>query len=220
MRCGGIVLCGGRSTRMGMPKAALPFGPETMLARVVRLLGQVVEPIVVVAAPGQALDRFPSEVLVARDLRQGCGPLEGIRAGLGAMAGRADAAYVTGCDVPLLAGGFVRRMIELLGEHEIAVPIEGDFFHPLAALYRTSVLPEIESLLAADRLRPAFLFERTDTLAVPVERFRDVDPQLSTLKNLNRPEDYFGALGEIGFDAPPEVTNTLRGHADDSEPEA
>ena len=45
---GGIVLCGGKSTRMGVPKATLPFGPETMLQRVVRLLGTVVSPIVVV----------------------------------------------------------------------------------------------------------------------------------------------------------------------------
>ena len=50
MTVGGIVLCGGRSTRMGVPKATLPFGPETMLQRVVRLLDTVIGPIVVVAA--------------------------------------------------------------------------------------------------------------------------------------------------------------------------
>ena len=50
---GGIVLCGGESRRMGRPKAWLPFGDELMLQRVVRILGEVVNPIVVVAAPGQ-----------------------------------------------------------------------------------------------------------------------------------------------------------------------
>ena len=52
-------LCGGKSTRMGVPKATLPFGPETMLQRVVRLLGTVVSPIVVVAARGQELPELP-----------------------------------------------------------------------------------------------------------------------------------------------------------------
>ena len=59
---GGIVLCGGRSTRMGTSKAMLPFGPETMLQRVVRLLGTVVSPIIVVAAPEQSLPKLPDEV--------------------------------------------------------------------------------------------------------------------------------------------------------------
>lgn len=55
MNAGGIILCGGKSTRMGSPKALLAFGPETMLQRVVRLLVTVISPIVVVAAPQQSL---------------------------------------------------------------------------------------------------------------------------------------------------------------------
>jgi len=68
---GGIVLCGGKSTRMGAPKATLPFGPETMLQRVVRLLGTVVSPIVAVAAREQVLPSLPDHVIVTRDAR-GC----------------------------------------------------------------------------------------------------------------------------------------------------
>ena len=55
MNTGGIILCGGQSTRMGSSKALLPFGAETMLQRVVRLLATVVSPIVVVAAAEQSL---------------------------------------------------------------------------------------------------------------------------------------------------------------------
>ena len=45
MNCGGIILCGGKSSRMGRPKATLPCGPELMLQRVARLLAEAVEPI-------------------------------------------------------------------------------------------------------------------------------------------------------------------------------
>src|SRR5262245_54263717 len=73
----GIVLCGGQSKRMGRPKAWLPFAGELMLPRVVRLLGEVVAPIVVVAAPDQAVPPLPAHVAVVRDEAKGRGPLQG-----------------------------------------------------------------------------------------------------------------------------------------------
>src|SRR5579863_9982051 len=99
MTAGGIVLCGGRSTRMGLPKATLPFGPETMLQRVVRLLGTAVSPIVAVAAREQVLPELPESVIVTRDEREQRGPLEGLRAGLRALPSSIGVAYVTSCDV-------------------------------------------------------------------------------------------------------------------------
>jgi molybdopterin-guanine dinucleotide biosynthesis protein A len=201
MRKGAIILCGGKSSRMGRDKATLPFGPELMLQRVVRLVGEVVEVerIAVVAAPTQALPELPSNVIVARDEREYRGPLEGLATGFRALADRADAAYATACDVPLLAPAFVARMFELIGEHDVAVPFDGEHHHPLAAVYRLSVLPRVQHLLDADRLRPRFLFDEVNTREVPVEQLRAVDPQLSTLENLNYEADYERAVKVAGF---------------------
>ena len=203
MRFGGVVLCGGKSSRMGYPKAWLPFGEEVMLQRVVRLLSEAISPIVAVAAPGQELPQLAAEIEVARDRRESRGPLEGLLAGLSALEGRCDAAYAGSCDAPRLVPAFVRRMTELLGRHQIAVPCEGRFCHPLAAVYRLEVTPQIEKLLAADRLRPAFLFDEADTLRVPVEELQAVDPELRTLANLNHSREYLDALAAEGL-APPE----------------
>ena len=199
---GGVVLCGGKSTRMGVPKAALPFGPETMLQRVVRLLSDVVSQIVVVAAVDQELPALPSGMIVTRDEREARGPLEGLRAGLKALPETVDAAYVTGCDVPLLEPAFVQRMVDLLGDHDIAVmEIEG-FTHPLSAVYRRTTLPHIESLLALDRLRPVFLFDAVRTRRVKPEEMVVADPRLQTLRNLNTRDDYLAALADAGFGGP------------------
>jgi len=194
---GGIVLCGGRSTRMGFPKALLPFGSETMLQRVVRLLGTVVSPIVVVAAAGQQVPALPAGVSVARDEREGRGPLEALRVGLKALPVDVDAAYVTSCDVPMLVPAFAQRMIELASNHDIAVMEIDGFAHPLSAVYRRSTLPEVEALLAEDRLRPAFLFDRVKTRRVRAEEMAAVDPQLLTLRNLNTQADYKAALESL-----------------------
>jgi molybdopterin-guanine dinucleotide biosynthesis protein A len=85
-------------------------------------------------------------------------------------------------------------MFELVGSHEIVVPRDERHHHPLAAVYRTSVLPAVESLLAADRLRPVYLFELCKTYEVPVEELREHDPGLLSLWNCNHPDDYQRAL--------------------------
>ena len=194
MSAGGVVLAGGKSTRMGVAKATLPFGSETMLQRVVRLLGTVVSPIVVVAARGQVMPELPDDVSVTRDEREGRGPLEGLRAGLKALPESVDMAYVTSCDVPLLVPAFVERMIDLLGDHDIAVMEIDGFPHPLSAVYRRDTLPQVESLLAQDRLRPVYLFDAVRTRRVHPVDMLSVDPQLRTLRNLNTREDYLAAL--------------------------
>jgi len=182
---------------MGRPKAMLPFGREPMLARVVRLLGEAVDPVVVVAAAGQALPELPPHVEVLRDRHKNCGPLEGVAVGLRAIASEAEAAFATGCDAPLLLPEFVRRMIELSAGYDIAVPRVDGFDEPLAAVYRTCVLPRAEALLDRGRLRLAYLFDEVPTRRVTADELTDVDPRLQSLANVNSPADYQAALARL-----------------------
>jgi molybdopterin-guanine dinucleotide biosynthesis protein A len=198
----GIVLCGGHSTRMGSSKALLPFGGETMLQRVVRLLGTVCTPIIVVAARGQSLPDLPASVAVTHDEHEDRGPLEGIRAGLKALPEHVAAAYITSCDAPLLAPAFVERMIDLLGDRQAAVVELDGFSNPLAAVYRPGVLAQVEALLSSGRLRPSLLFDLVDTRRVSAEEIAPVDPDLRTLRNINTRDDYLAALGLAGFGTP------------------
>jgi len=199
-RFGGIVLCGGKSTRMGRPKLSLPFGCETMLARVVRIVRDVVSPVVVVAAPGQELPELPAGTLLTRDEIQDQGPLGGLAAGLAALRTRADAAYVSSCDVPLLEAAFIRAMVEALGTHELAIPRDGEYHHPLAAVYRTALEPRVAQLIAEGRLRPFFLVQESDARIVDVSELRVVDSTLSSLRNANTPEEYRAALRAAGLE--------------------
>jgi molybdopterin-guanine dinucleotide biosynthesis protein A len=172
----------------------LPFGPERMLQRVVRLLGEAAAPVIVVAAAGQELPELPAEVAVIRDRRARRGPLEGIACGLAALESRARAAYITSCDAALLVPGFVRRVVELWEGYDVAVPCVGGFCQPLAAVYGMAVRPHVEALLAADRLRPAFLFDRVPTRQITAEELREADAELESLVNVNSPGDYSAAL--------------------------
>jgi molybdopterin-guanine dinucleotide biosynthesis protein A len=186
---------------MGRPKAWLPFGNEVMLQRVVRVLREVVEPVVVVAAPGQDVPELGSEVQVVRDEIEGRGPLGGLAAGLAALQGKADAMYVSSCDVPFLKPEFVRRVISLCGEASICVPHTDGHYHPLAAVYRVLVLAQVQALLAANRLRTASLFETVLTRSIEPHELTDIDPDLHSLRNVNTPEEYEAAMRELAKQA-------------------
>jgi molybdopterin-guanine dinucleotide biosynthesis protein A len=200
MTPGAIVLCGGQSRRMGRPKAWLPFGPELMLQRVVRLVGEAAGPVVVVAAPGQDLPELPEGVAVVRDPVSDRGPLQGLAAGLAALPESVGLVYATATDVPFLRTAWVARLVELIGENDLAIAEIGGFLHPLAALYRrATVLPAIERLLREDRLRPVFLLEAVRAVVLDESRMAAADPDLATLRNLNGPGDYLRALAQAGF---------------------
>jgi molybdopterin-guanine dinucleotide biosynthesis protein A len=184
---------------MGSPKAALEWHGSTLLHRVTGIVGRVVSgPVVVVQAPGQELPALPPGVTIAEDAREGRGPLQGLAAGLAAAQPEAEWAYVSSTDVPLLHPAFVARVLAAAEREDVDVvlPVAHEFRHPLAAAYRTALLPAVEELIAEDRLRPAFLFERCRVRELDEDhllgdgRLAAVDPELLSLLNVNDPDEY------------------------------
>jgi molybdopterin-guanine dinucleotide biosynthesis protein A len=194
----GIVLAGGRSSRMGSPKAALEWHGSTLLRRVTGIVGRVVDgPVIVVRASGQQLPELAGDVEIVDDATEGRGPLQGLAGGLRAIGDRAAVAYLSSTDVPLLHPAFVARIIGALGDdHDVVLPEIGGHRQPLAAAYRTNLLGIVEELIAADRLKPAFIFERCRVLRLGEDALLQdpalarLDPTLSSVQNLNEPADY------------------------------
>jgi molybdopterin-guanine dinucleotide biosynthesis protein A len=227
---GAVVLAGGRSSRMGRPKAWLEWHGSTLLRRVVGIVARGTGgPVVVVRAPGQELPALPAAVGVVDDAAEGRGPLMGMAAGLAALEGRAAAAFVSSVDVALLTPAFVRRVLDGLDEEtDVVLPRALGHPHPLAAAYRVGVLPIVRQLIAEDRMRPAFVFEQVRTLRLGEADLRPADPALDSLLNLNEPADYeqararpapevrvqrFGALRPAGEHAPLTVSAATLGAA-------
>ena len=217
MAYAGVVLAGGRSSRMGTPKAALEWHGSTLLGRTVGIMARAVNgPVVVVRAAGQDLPDLPKEATVVEDPRQGKGPLQGIAAGLAALSGHAEAAFISSTDLPFLHPVFIRRVLRVLDERDetdVALPVARGYPQPLAAAYRVSLAETAERLVKEDRLRPAFLFgecrvERLDDAALrqdPV--LAALDPDLDSVLNVNEPADYRAARARPA----PEVTVQLFG---------
>lgn len=209
-RAAGIVLAGGRSSRMGTSKAALDWFGVPLLARVAGLVGRAVDgPVVVVRAPGQGLPPLPARVEVVDDPVEGRGPLQGIAVGLDAVAGRAETAFVTATDLPLLHPAYVRRVLALLDEDtDVVVPQVHGFPQPLAAAYRVALSPLVTSLVGDGVRRPPDLFTQCrvvrpdeEELLAGAELAR-VDPQIDSLRGVNTPDE----LAEVAGRPAPRVT--------------
>ena len=210
---------------MGTPKAALEWHGSTLLRRTAAIISRVTDgPVVVVRAPGQPLPDMPAEIEVVDDPREGLGPMQGLAAGLAAIAGRAEIAFVCSTDMPFLHPAFVRRVLRAVAAGtdgtdrtdradgadgaDVGLPVARGFPQPLAAAYRTALAPVAQRLVAQQRLRPAFLFEecavaRLDEaalLADPV--LAALDPGLDSVLNVNEPADYQAARARPA----PEVT--------------
>jgi molybdopterin-guanine dinucleotide biosynthesis protein A len=197
----GIVLAGGRSSRMGTPKAALEWHGSTLLRRVVGIVGRAVDgPVIVVRAPDQELPSLPADVEIAEDAREGRGPLQGLQSGLAAARAHAPVAYASSTDVPLLHPRFVHRVVAAVDDGtDVALPQIHGFPQPLAAAYRTELVEVVARLIAEDRMRPAFLFDACRTTRLDADALlldpalAALDPELDSVLNLNEPADYDAA---------------------------
>jgi molybdopterin-guanine dinucleotide biosynthesis protein A/molybdopterin converting factor small subunit len=189
-----IVLAGGRSSRMGKPKALLVFDREPLIVHIVATLRRLCAEVVVVAAPGQDLPLMP--VTVVRDEVAYQGPVGGLYYGLRASSG--DVNFVTACDSAFLSEGLISHLISRIPEHDIVVPYWQGRLQPLHAVYRRSVLPFLEGQLARGELRPIYLFDQVRTRRIDEDEIRRFDPEGLSFFNMNTPEDYTAALKRWG----------------------
>jgi len=181
-----VVLAGGRSSRMGKPKALLPFDNEPLIVHVVATLQRLFAEVVVVAAPGQELPAMP--VTIVRDEVAHQGPVGGIYYGLTAAA--PGISFVTSCDSAFLNPRLIAHLVSRMSQHDVVVPHWQGRLQPLHAVYRRSVLPLLEEQLARGELRPIYLFEKVRTLRIDEDEIRRFDPDGSSFVNRNTREDY------------------------------
>lgn len=213
----GVVLVGGRSSRMGTAKAELEWHGSTLLRRTLGVLDRSLEgPLLVVRSPGQILPEIPPHVHLVDDPEQGRGPLQGIAAGLAALAGRTHTAFICATDLPFLHPAFVCRVLTALTDDvDVVLPVARGYPQPLAAAYRIAIAPLAVALLAAGELRLNLLFRqcatrRVDEAALLADpALATADPALDSVVNVNSPGEYHAARRRLA----PQITVECSGAA-------
>jgi molybdopterin-guanine dinucleotide biosynthesis protein A len=196
---GAIVLVGGRSSRMGQPKAALDFGGVPLLTRIVIELKARFDEVVIVAAPvseGQPRIEIPG-LKIVHDETAFAGPLDALRRGLDALDH--DIAFACSCDSPLLSSYVAGKLVAMLHDYDAVIPEVGGKLQPLHAVYRKRCARAIVALEAEGEKRLTASAGAINARRVDEAELRGIDPELRSFFNVNTPEDYREALRLAGF---------------------
>ena len=180
-----IILAGGQSRRMGRDKALITFEGKPIIAHVIDTLRELSDDVLVVSNRSEVYASFGARVVPDADPPSG--PLGGISVGL--AAAQHDLAIVVACDMPFLNTQLLRSLVERAVNVDAVVPLTGDRFEPLHAVYRRACLAAIERHLADGDRRVISFFDEVRVKAVLETDWRLLDPTGRSLANLNTPDD-------------------------------
>lgn len=173
----GIILAGGRSTRLGSDKALAAVGGLPLIVRVARAL-RAVCPLLIVAgrAPATGGGELAGAVGVTwvPDRRPGSGPLAGILGGL--EASPTEVNLVVACDMPFLDPAALRELLRRLDGWEAVAPVHDGRVQATCAGYRRSLLPALRDAFAAGLRSPTDFLQRVRTRYVPAAELGSPDP--------------------------------------------
>lgn len=185
LRATGVILAGGKSTRMGSDKAFLNLGRQEIIKRIAGELQSVFDEVLVVEGDADKLSCLGLKPVP--DLIRGGGPLSGIYAAL--MAARYDKCFVVACDMPFITSALARYVCHKAEGYDVVVPRHGLYLQPLFAIYRKTCINNIEESLRAFRYKivdfyPSVLVNYVDEEELGA--FADID---KIFFNINTPED-------------------------------
>ncbi len=182
-----IVLAGGRGRRLGMDKLWLELGGENLLAGVVRTLGALAGPVLLVLDREKPLPPLSPDLRVVTDLLPGRGSLGGIYTGL-KLAGT-EYVLAVACDMPFLSLPLLGHLLELSPGYDVVVPRLRDGLEPLHAVYGRGCLGPMERLLATESNRIFDFYGEVRVRYVEEAVVDRLAPDHLSFFNINTPAD-------------------------------
>jgi molybdopterin-guanine dinucleotide biosynthesis protein A len=163
----GIILAGGRSSRMGTDKAFTKIGDKTLIENTCGLLKKYCIEILISA--NKKINETISGQCVIPDEREGLGPIGGIYSCL-KHSGTINN-LVVAVDIPFINHGLIQFLLANTDDNELVIPFTGvGKVEPLCAVYKKSVLPYLEKMIAEKDLKVQNLMNYCKSKKLPVTK--------------------------------------------------
>lgn len=188
MQCSGVILAGGKSSRMKFNKAFAPIGKTIVIDMIIEKFFALFDEVIIITNEPELFSNYP--VKVHTDIFPYHGPVSGIHAGLSYASN--DRIFVQGCDMPFVNPRVVEYMVGKLGHHDAVVPVIKSYLQPTSAVYRNSCLDLLTSCLEKKLLKLTRFFEDWDTLYLDekeLQAFGNLDKMffnINTIEALER----------------------------------
>ncbi len=182
----GILLAGGKNSRMGVNKAFLEIDGIRLIEKALNIYRRLFSEIVIVTNDPLSYLEF-TDAMIVTDIYKGKGPLCGIYTGL--FYAKNDYAFFCPCDMPFLNEDFIAYLIGQTGHHDVIVPELAYGYQPLHAIYSRKCLPSIKRLLLMDKLKITGFYRDMRVLTIGEEQISPFNNDGRLFHNLNTPED-------------------------------
>lgn len=182
----GLVLAGGKSTRMGSDKALLRQDGETQLSRAVSLLEAHVDRVFVSTRADQTDDPERSKYAQIVDRYEDIGPVAGILSALD--SNKSVGWLVLACDLPNIDEATIAYLIgNCSADHPVTAyeSVVDGLPEPLCAIYRPESRALINGFVEQGIICPRKILINLDTCLLK-------QPSPGALHNINAPEDLAG----------------------------
>jgi molybdopterin-guanine dinucleotide biosynthesis protein A len=185
MAVSGIILAGGRSSRMGRDKTLIHFNNETLIERTIEKISGIADEIII-ASNNTAKYNLAGCVEVP-DIYPGLGPLAGMHAGL--KAAKYQHSFIVSSDMPFFTAELVKYLLKHREGYDAVVPNARGHWEPLCAVYSRSCITPIERCLQAGVRQVFQLYSQVKVLKIEESELKLAGDLDELFYNLNTPED-------------------------------
>ena len=156
--CTAVLLCGGKSSRMGFDKALLKIQGQYVILQTAEKLMELFEEVILVTNDSQKFPKAFRKCTIIQDMYLGKGPLGGIVTAMN-YTQKAEV-FVIACDIPTFSPKLVYQLASKRGQNQVTIfDFEGRQ-EPLFGFYRCSCLPTFQKQLAQNNYQIRQEFER------------------------------------------------------------
>ncbi len=178
----GIILAGGKSSRMGYDKGLAIVNGKKMIEHVYAALSQVVDKVIIIAN----CDSYNYLNLpVYEDMYKEIGPIAGIYTGL--FHSDTEKNLIVACDMPFVNPQLLSTILQHIGNNQIVVPTVNDNLEPLCGFYKKEIQEELKEIIEMEVYPVHRVIEFFDHLALKINE-EDLDSS-TVFTNINKPED-------------------------------